>query len=370
MLLIRATSYIAILTLFAGLCTVFTKNVTNFGRFLEKNNLDILVVRRTDYTHYDEESIALHLNTLVALALHYVTGLWESQIRIDKQHFPIFSFNQVKGILLTSWSYIFIMETMACLSGTRQMDPVENARNKLFFVRFIIDQLLQCQYKFLANVFALSYQALLEGSLLSSQFFVYGFWLLLAVSGNATTLKNSLDESKSTSIHFKQASKRIVACLLLIYPIMFVVFRFFITFKYGWPKDIIYGSDENILGKRNMLSSLGFRIPHLLAMCHILLCHNNNPHKKYQRSIFINMGVVQTVMSFSVLYMMEFSGRAYVEKVGISEPVSFILRIFCTVYRSFETIMDSALVLFTLFRTTNWFDLYLDESSIVGKKRE
>jgi len=305
---------------------------------------DILVVRKVDYNHYPEENYQQMIEFSVALSIHFGTGI-SSEIPGSTK--------AIKGVFFVSWIYFMVMECFAQLVGVRKMDLIQYAFNKPWFVVSVLDFIVKyAPHTIFSKIFAISYQSYSEGGIFFATKFMYGMW------GNYVfkmITQTEQKREKSKKQNSRNISILVVAVLLTVVP-FWSMSRHFISRQNGWPQAIEYGATE-VIGKRKMLTTAGFRIPQLYAMVSVL-------SRPKPRSIWLPMAFFMMIQMTYYFYDVNALGRSYMERVDGS-PLPLVLDVVVTLYRAFETLLDSAVHFYVLFEATDWLNGFVEDSDII-----
>lgn len=301
---VLSTSIRAALTHFAITLGGVAAAVGSRKIFQTLNLPDVLVVRKIDYNHYPIERASMIGEFAIALVLCWGGGYLRKLPSAGKE---------ILAVIASSWLQVAIMELCLQALGARTMDLVAFSERAPGVVVALLDAFDALGAPILVRkVLAVLWQTFLEGALYFGRtFIIASIW---------------------------RAGGRVLPLAFLVWT---SAFRTFVSFSNGWPQPIVIGSEA--VGKRQMLSTLPFRIPQLLCTFYIM----RNPKT---RAIWWPLPAFQLVGLGFYFFMLRAVGRSYLElewpttsgEAKVVEALPLAADLFLTLFRVAEPLMGAA----------------------------
>jgi hypothetical protein len=277
-----------------------TTGLANIAVWRRLELTDVLVVRKVDYNHYPIEYAHQTVIFLIFCAVHQLTGL--------AARVPGWG-TEIAAILLSGFFQNFFMEISLQFFGTRKMDLVHFASRAPSVVVAAIEWMQVHGAVRAATAVAVSWQAFLEGGLYFATLYMLGMWARLARRGD----------------------RRAGATLLLAATWM-IGFRTGACVWHGWPQPIVAGSAA--AGKRNLLSSIAYRVPQLFTVRALLA----RGHSRFE---WLSLAAVQFAFFTCYFFMLRGMGRSYLE-TSAGEAPHLLADVGFTLFRAFEPVLGGS----------------------------
>ena len=275
---------------------------------------DIAVVRKVDYNEYIEETYQQFVSFAVAAVVHAVLGL--------STGLPG-SWNEMATVFWVGFLQNIFLETALQATGRRKMDLTRFASKAPAVISALVEATIPVA-PVLARVMASTLQALQEGGMYFASFYFYGLWLRLA-----------WDSQAKASLRLRAVAAAIVL------PAAGIAFRVYACYSNGWPQPIVYGS--NALGKRFMLSTIGFRLPQLACILVLL-------SQRHARATWLPFAMVQLPFLLLYFFMLRAMGRSYVESASadgtdqVAHALPLVADVASNIFRACEPLLGGGLV--------------------------